>query len=138
MLVRLEEVDNGPRIRAVLLHAEGERLQPAQDEPAVERAGDGAERLLEEDEALGDRRVVRRREATDEVGVAAEVLRQRVDDDVGAERERLLEVRRGERVVDDDEGADLVRGRRGGADVDDVQRWIRRRLDPDEPGSLVE
>ena len=33
----------------------------AQDEPAVERPGDGAERLLQEAQALGDRRVVRRR-----------------------------------------------------------------------------
>ena len=37
----------------------------------------------------------------DDVGVAAEVLRRGVHDDVGAEGERVLQVRRGERVVDD-------------------------------------
>ena len=51
------------------------------------------------------RRVVRRGEAADHVRVAAEVLRRRVDDDVGAELERPLEVGRGERVVDDHQRA---------------------------------
>jgi hypothetical protein len=32
--------------------------------------------------------------------MAAEVVRRRVEDDVGAQRERLWQVRRGERVVD--------------------------------------
>ena len=122
----------------MLAHAHGERLQPAQHEPAVERPRHRAERLLQEVEALGDRRVVRRDEAADDVGVAAEVLRRRVDDDVGAERERLLQVRRRERVVDDDERADRVRRLGGRADVDDVQQRVRRRLEPDEPRALVE
>ena len=40
--------------------------------------------------------------AADDVAVAAAVLRRRVRDDVGAERERALQVRRGEGVVDDE------------------------------------
>ena len=72
-------------------------------------------------------------EAADDVRVAAEVLRRRVDDDVGAEVERRLEVRRRERVVDDEQRARRVRRRRDGRDVDDVQQRVRRRLDPDEP-----
>ena len=66
VLVRLEELDDGPGVRAVLLHAQGERLQPTQDEPAVEGAWDGAERLLKERQPLGDRRVVRGGEAADQ------------------------------------------------------------------------
>ena len=46
-------------------HPHGERLEPAQHEPRVERAGHGAERLLQEVEALGERVVVRRDEAAD-------------------------------------------------------------------------
>ena len=79
-----------------------------------------------------------RDEAADHVGVAAEVLGRRVDDEVGSERERLLQVGRGEGVVDDEEGADGVRSVGGAADVDDVQERVRRRLDPDEPHLLVE
>ncbi len=134
----LEVRGDSDRVLAVLLHADGERLQPAQDEPAVERAGDGAERLLEEREALRDRVVVRREEAADDVGVAAEVLRRRVQDDVGSERERLLEVRSREGVVDDDERADGVGSLGRRADVDEVQERVRRRLEPDEPRALLE
>ena len=65
-------------------------------------AGHRADRVLQEAELA--RRARRRRrghEPADDVGVAAEVLGRRVHHDVGAERERLLQVRRGERVVDD-------------------------------------
>jgi hypothetical protein len=54
-----------------------------------------------------------------------------VHHDVGAERERLLQVRRGERVVDDDAPAAPVRHLRERGDVDDRQRGIGRRLHPD-------
>ena len=126
----VEELGDRARVLAVLAHADGERLDPAQHEPRVERAGHRAERLLQEVEALGERVVVRRDEAADGVAVAAEVLRRRVDDGVGAEVERLLQVRRRERVVDDEQRADRVRRVCGLADVDDVQQRVRRRLDP--------
>ena len=89
-------------VLAVAVHPHRERLHAAEHEPRVERSGHRAERLLQEREPLRDRVVVRREEAADDVRVPADVLRRRVEDDVGAERERLLEVRRGEGVVDDD------------------------------------
>ena len=61
-----------------------------------------------------------------------------MDDEVGAERERLLQVRRGEGVVDGEQRAGGVRGVGGAADVDDVQQRVRRRLDPDEPHVVAE
>jgi len=53
---------------------------------------------------------------------------------VGAQRKRLLEVRSGERIVDDDARQPFVRELRGRRDVDDRQQRIGRRLDPDHPG----
>jgi hypothetical protein len=126
------------RVLAVLAHAYCERLDTPQHEPRVERARHGAERLLEEVEALGDRRVVRRGEAADRVGVAAEVLRRRVHDDVRAELERTLQVRRRKRVVDDEDRAGIVRRIGRGADVDDVEERVRRRLDPHHSRVVVE
>ena len=61
-----------------------------------------------------------------------------MDDDVGAELQRALEVRRGERVVDDEQRAGRVRGVGGAADVDQVQERVRRCLRPDELSALVE
>ena len=121
----LEERDHGAGVLAVLAHPHGEGLEAAQHEPGVERAGDGAERLLQEAKPFRDRRVVRGGEPADDVGVAAEVLRRRVHDDVRAELERLLEIRRREGVVDHEQGAGGVRGVGCGADVDDVQQRVR-------------
>src|SRR5205823_1143247 len=80
------------RVVAVLAHPHCERLHSAQHEPAVERAGNRAERLLQEEQPLRNRRIVRRDEAADDVRVAAEVLRRRVQNDVRAEREWALQV----------------------------------------------
>jgi hypothetical protein len=129
---------DGLRVLAVALHPDRQGLQAAQDEPAVERAGDGPERLLEEAEPVGDGRVVRRDEAADHVGVTAEVFRRGVEDEVGAQLEGLLEIRRGEGVVHDDYRPDGVCGLGRLADVDQVQEGVRRRLQPDDPGRLVE
>ena len=107
-----EQLGDGAGVVAVALHAHRQRLDPAQHQVAVERAGHGAHGVLEEARALGDAGVVGRHEPADDVGVAAEVLRRRVHDHVGAERERLLQVRRGEGVVDDARSAPcLVRDR---------------------------
>jgi hypothetical protein len=58
----------------VLAHADRERLDPAEHEPRIERAGHRAERLLEEVQALGERIVVRGDEAADCVAVTAELF----------------------------------------------------------------
>jgi hypothetical protein len=57
-----------------------------------------------------------------------------VHHDVGAERDGLLQVGRGEGVVDDEQRAGVVRhlGERG--DVGDAQQRVGGRLDPDDPG----
>ncbi len=46
--VLAEEAGDRARVLAVLAHPQRERLDAAQDEPGVEGAGDGAERLLQE------------------------------------------------------------------------------------------
>src|SRR6266508_6376761 len=56
--VTRQELGHRPRVLTVLTHADGERLDPAQDEPAVEGPRNGPEGLLEKGEALRDRDVV--------------------------------------------------------------------------------
>ena len=102
----------------VALDAKVERAQAAEDQEAVERAGYAAHRVLQEAEPLGDRGVARHGDSEDGVAVPGEVLRGRVEGDVGAQVERPLEGRRGERVVDDEQrpvGAvrEAVANRRG-------------------------
>ncbi len=61
-----------------------------------------------------------------------------MDDEIGAEQQRLLQVRRRECVVDDEQRTDRVRRVCGAPDVDDVEERVRRRLEPDEANRLVE
>ena len=137
-----QELGDGQGIRRVALDPEMERPQAAQHEEAVERPGHAAHRVLEEAQPLGDRVVIRDRHAKDRVRVAGEVLRRRVEDDVGPEGERSLDRRRSERVVDDDQrpdvarlGSPLTNGLRDCRDIDDLQVRVGRRLEPDEAGA---
>ena len=87
----------------VPLGPQSECPEAAEDEEAVEWSGDCPRRVLQEPKALGSLLVVRRDHPVHGVGVAGEVLRGRVEDDVGAQLERVLEGRRRERVVDDED-----------------------------------
>ena len=72
-----------------------------------------AHRVLQEGEALAQLGVARRStRAADDVGVAVQVLGRRVHDQVGAQLERPLEVRRHEGVVDGEQHAARARRRR--------------------------
>ena len=97
------------RVVAVALHPQRKRLHAAQGEEAVERPGTAPiEFWTKCSRSARSRRRCARRTA-DHVRVAADVLGRRVHDDVGAERQRLLEIRAGEGVVDDDERAGRMR-----------------------------
>jgi hypothetical protein len=108
------------------LHADGERLDAAQDQVAVEGRRHRAHRVLQVANLVGELGVVDRRESPDDVGMATEVFRARVERHVGAEREWLLQKGRGEGVVHDHTRVALVRELRDSRDVDDRQRGIRR------------
>ena len=66
-----------------------------------------------------------------------EVLRRALPGEVGAEIERALQERRGERVVAAEQRASGVRSRRGLGDVGDRERRVGRRLDDREVGALA-
>src|SRR3989304_2079977 len=74
--------------------------------------------------------------------VPAEVLRGRVEDDVGTEFEWTLERGRGKRVVDHEQRPirgipeTLSDGKGGGGDVHDLQERVRGRLEPDQARPL--
>ena len=117
------------------LHAQRQRLEAAQRQEAVERALDGADRVLQELDALAQLGVVADdRHAADHVGMAVEILRGRVHDDVEAEFERALHLGAGEGVVGDGPDAALLRDRRDALEIDQLEQRIGRRLDPDERG----
>ena len=70
--------------------------------------------------------------AADNVGMAVEKFRHRMHDVIGPERNRPLQGRRQESIVDGDFGSGGFGARAKGADVDDAHHRIARRLDQDE------
>jgi hypothetical protein len=62
------------------------------------------------------------------------VLGRRIDDAIGAERERRLEDRRGEHVVDHERRAGFMRDLGDRGDIDDLERRIGRRLQEERLG----
>ncbi len=109
-------------------------LRPAQHQPGVERAGHRADRVLVEGDPLGDVEVAHDQRPADDVGVAAGVLGGGVHHHVGAEGERLLQVGRGEGVVDDEQRARVVGHRGQRRDVADVEQRVGGRLEPHQLG----
>ena len=106
-----QRVDDRLRVREVLVHAHVQRAHAAQREIAVERRAGDAEAVGPPRELVAERGVARDDRAADDVAVAVQILRRRVHDDVRAERDRLLQRRREERVVDDEQRAGVVRRR---------------------------
>ena len=110
-------------------HAEMERLDAAQHEPGVERTRHRSGGVVNELQARREIIVDHCRHSADHIAVSVQILRCRVKDDVGAEREGLLEKRRGERVVDDEQRLMRVGDLRRGCEIRDLHERIRRRLD---------
>lgn len=127
--LRLEPPDDFRGILLRFFHADCERLDSAERQPRVERGKARARRLYEEAEFFLNVRAVRHDEARERVVVPREEFRPRVDDDIGAEGKRVLEIRRHERVVHDKEKPVLFRDARDSRDVGDVHHGVCRRLD---------
>ena len=93
---------------------------------------DAADRAAHPVEALAQRRIARRDDAGEHVGVSGQVLRRALPGEVGAEVERALQERRRERAVAAQQRPSGVRVARGLGDVGQREQRVRRRLDDRE------
>ena len=84
--------DCAPRL-IVLLHSQRQRLRAAHHEPGIERRQDRTGAVLHKADPVRVFFVVQNNNAADAVGVAVEILRRRVHDDVDAEFQRALQIR---------------------------------------------
>ena len=140
-VMALEEVDDGLGVVTVALHPDGEGLESAQHQPRIERPRDSAHRVLVKGNSL--RHVLtrgglgsrpRHQRSPDDIGVTAAVFRRRVHDDVGAQREGILQIGGGEGVVDGQQRSCLVGDLGDSGDVRNAEQGVGRRLDPDQLG----
>ena len=140
----LQDLERGERrhARAEVAHALAPRAQQ-------ERRGRrllGEHHVVEAGVRLGQRRELAARlravpvespridqHAADHDAVAGEELRRRVEHEVGAVLERPHQIRRGERRIDQERQAVLVRERRHARDVEHVEARIAERLAEQQP-----
>ena len=113
------------------LHPRAERFDPPQHQPGIERRTGDAQRVDDVGNPLGMRLVPRDDATADNVGMAVEVFRRRVHDDVDAELERPLQVGGEERVVGKRDQSGVAGDFAHGRQVDEIEQGIARRLDPD-------
>lgn len=114
--------------------AKVQRFEAPVCEPAVEWRRHGADGVLQEGEPLVEGWGVECRGAHEHVRVAVDILCYAVYHNVGAVVERVLDVRGEEGVVDDDHYAVVVGDGGDSADVDEGERRVGGRLDPDQFG----
>ena len=126
-----EEIGDVAALRAMLAHAQLQRLQALQHDPGVERAERRAGMLQKRMKLLDDEVLGAEHDAAEAATLAVDMLGRGVEHDVGAHGQRLLQHRRGEDVVDDQPRAGGVAQVGDGLDVDELQRGIGRRLDED-------
>ncbi|KAG1393767.1 hypothetical protein G6F59_014304 [Rhizopus arrhizus] len=109
-----------------LVHAQAriQRAQAAQGQERIERRAGQAQRIAPPHQLLVQCRIARDHCATDHVAVAVDVLGGGMQHQVRAKRQRLLQGRRQEGVVDHHQGAGLVRGIDDEAQVGDAQQRV--------------
>ena len=127
-LVTLEPARQGQRVRALPLDAQVQRLDPPLREEGGVRVHAAAEHLHRRAGRLDP--LARAGEgARDQVAVPGQRLGEAVHHEVGAQRERPLQVRRGEGVVDDHGDPAGMRRRARRREVHDLERRVGRALE---------
>ena len=108
-------------------------FSPRKRQEAVERARDRADGVLQEGELFAELLVVADDgDAADHVGMAVEVFRRRMHDEVEAVFQRALDVGAGEGVVGGKPPPGRLRDAGDRLEVAELEQRIGRRLDPDE------
>jgi hypothetical protein len=95
-----EELSHRRCILCMAVHAHCQGLDASQHKEAIERARYCAHRVLKERQSLVQLSRSHHNRAPNYVGVAAEILGRRMDDDICTQLERPLQIRRGECAVD--------------------------------------
>ena len=114
------------------VHADGEGLQTAQNEVAIHRSWDSTGRVLQEANSLQRLFLQGHYGAPNHVGVASQILGGTVHHQVGAQPQRLLQIRRRKRVIHAENSALLTRRRADRFQLRHDQERVGRRLQPDK------
>ena len=97
--VRVQQLCHGLRVCAVPIHAQIQGFQSADRQKGVKRAGDRTRAALQKLDFLIQLGVVTHHHATDNIRMPTQVLGGGMHHHVRTQRQRLLQIRGGERVI---------------------------------------
>ena len=97
--VRVQQLSHSLRVCAVPIHAQIQGFQSADRQKGIKRAGDRARAALQKLDFLIQLGVVTHHHAPDNIRMPAQVLSGGMHHHIRAQRQRLLQVRGGERVI---------------------------------------
>src|SRR5260370_26459481 len=133
-----EVVSHSTAVAVVLQHAHRQSFHAAQNQPALERRKDGAGSFLKKSEVLRLVGFGADDDASQAVAVSVQKFRRGMDHHVGAEFDRMLEIRRHESVVHDDLEAAPVAEFVDRVEIAKLHQRVGRRLQEQQPGVLLE
>lgn len=125
----------GPAIR-LPLDTDLKRSETADAEPGLHVAHHTAEVESIAEELVIPFLALCNKHTTEDIGVAAEILRAGVHDQIGAEEEGVLDWRRGESAIHDEEGAARVGLLRIRGDVECYSGWVEGCFKEDDIASF--
>src|SRR5262249_10858853 len=97
----LKGIRQPPSICTMAVHSYSESLQTTQNEVAIHRPGDSTGRVLQEANFFEHVLLRSHYGAANHIGVAPQILRGAMHDEVGAQSQRLLQIRRRKRIIHD-------------------------------------
>src|SRR5690606_23055906 len=130
-LVVGEIIFNGCSVFAMPLHAHGERFEASAQRPCVERRKSRAG-MPRKGADLVDEAPYPDNDAAHRTSLTVDILRRRVHHQIGAESHGLLEGRRCEYVIDEQNDIPRATESRQLLQVDQIQRRVRGRLDEND------
>ena len=118
------------------VHAHGKRFDPPHQQVRIKGRQHRTQSVLQKPDFLRKRRVLYNRHTRYHVAVARKVLRRAVKHNVGAKRQRPLQVRRHKGVVRNHKHILFVRDARGLFNVRDRQHGVGRGFDKKPPNVI--
>jgi hypothetical protein len=138
LAVGFQIFSNGLCVFSVSLHTDFKGHETTTSEVTIESGRNSTERVLHESELGVPFFVVGDSNTHHDIRVAVDVLGNRVNDDIGAQGNGVLEIRRHEGVIDNEKSTVSMSTFSNSLDIDHTESGVSGSLEPDELGVLLE
>jgi len=132
--VAFEEFSNDLGTSASSVHSDLQGLETSEGKVAVESSGSSSNSLGSEEELVSEGLVIGGKSTHNDVRVTSDVFSDGVDTDVRAQKERALEIRRGESVISGSDNSLALGNLADGFNIANLEGGVGGGFDPDKLG----